>query len=1722
MKKNLIKFVAELLVVVMSFSCTSVMSNLDSSCTGLFAKKAEASSVSAVTKVGKLQNFVTCTVIVQGDSSQGGEFVDSITIDSRKYENKSDISVDKAEKLKNKYVVYTAEDNVVTQIKELNSSLLSPSIFGDDNNSVEYKCKNGKQKFSLTGAIHNEISSSAYNGNERQAILDYYSEKNMNKMTNIYITLKSTDTNILVFKSDANEITFPLKRDINAGCCDTFECDAYIKRNYCPAGGVGSVKVECILNGYVNGEKIENVYSSFEVSLVVKNYDVKKKVEKYDTAGFLKLIESDIEYCDKLSSSEKLELETRFASAISACNLAKTDELFSEIEVVYDAAGSISGFGGNGVDAAAEYFLSGFISDVLAPKAQGLTDQAAQLVNDLFKNKYFQIYIKWYDAQHAQNNNSLSCTKIHCPTDIKVYDIDGEMAVEIKDNAVIFCEPYILVDINGDEKNIYFPSDDEYNIVITATADGTMDYSVEMYTPDGTLRKILYDNVPLTKGSFYDACIYADSLTSADSFNLISDAGDTVPYDVDTLPQVDDNVVNVVVAEELIEGLPEELVEEIADTVFNLRNSLVISGYQISEENIGVLFTALQKKYPVEFSVLSYNSLSFVAYSDADTGFIEKLRFSYGGNMTVEALKARINELKTKVNDIVSRTEGMDDFEKALFVHDYLVLTAKYDTELLDIIEQGQMTEEISRDRYSEYSILINGTGVCGSYALAYRMLMNECGVDCLYVSSSEMNHAWNMVKIGGNWYHVDCCWDDPVPDRPGGAIRNYFLRTDAEMMRLSHYSWTPSNYKATDSSFSSMPRGYDQTQKYDKNTDLWYMLNGGKLITSDRNGENKTEICSLGATSIATDNGDFYYSTGRNIFRYDLQTGKFDLVYRISKNDAGTNISRAGFVNFYIDGNSIEFYKKISDVNGKIITVYESDVITDEKYKSVTDIQLSENIVNIDIFKSMTLTATLAVEDGDADEIEIDWVSSDENIVSVEDGKIYAKNVGTAIVIAAVGGKSASCEVTVTGDGTSGTMNDTVIWKFTPENGTLDISGTGTVGNNISLIFVPWLQFGSRIKSIVINDGIEKIASYSFLNCKSVEKVTLPETLTSIGAKSFYGCANLTTVFIPKNVNEIGSYAFGYDEKLIEIKVDTANETLCDIDGVLVSKEGELLYYPDGRRLDEYTVPAEISFISRAAFDKLAPVKKITIPETVTQQVDPYTFSGCVYIVEFAVCEDNTTMTSYNGVLFDKTKSKLICYPAGKEGNFYRVPSETSTVCSYAFDRTKLKTLVIPENVDSIGAGGMSSSKLLFDESGLEELYILNADAAINVGSQKLSDKNKFVVYGIKDSTAESWAEERTYTFVAVEPDNHTHKYYLVENIEATEEADGYRRYVCWCNNAEYTEINHMLSETVIEPNCTYDGYIMRICVNCGYTEKADGAPKNGKHTYQIIETKQADCTHDGYDKYSCVYCGETYTEEVSSDYGHKMTEQIIPASCTENGYTKAICSECGITAIYNFVSPLGHKMNVVKVNGICTTHGGLIYSCERCNYTEIIADETENVESETVIIPATCTKTGVKKEVCKICGTTVNSEIIPAIGHSFSELYIVDTQPTCTEKGEKSRHCTVCDFRICKSSIDAIGHDYKKTETPATCTMNGIIVYTCSLCGHSYSEIINATGHKDDNNDGKCDNCETEMDTKSSKCTHMCHSKCKFVKFFWKIFNFFNRIFRIRQYCSCGAKHW
>ena len=149
----------------------------------------------------------------------------------------------------------------------------------------------------------------------------------------------------------------------------------------------------------------------------------------------------------------------------------------------------------------------------------------------------------------------------------------------------------------------------------------------------------------------------------------------------------------------------------------------------------------------------------------------------------VEEYETQIEQVK---NRIVANLQGKSDYEKIKIVHDYLIDTTEYESDLSQY------------NVYDIYGALVNKRCVCEGYAKAFQYLMNELGIENTIVIGTGTNsknqtekHAWNYVKLDGNWYAVDVTWDDPIITG-GGKLNNksryeYFLK-GSNTMSKNHF----------------------------------------------------------------------------------------------------------------------------------------------------------------------------------------------------------------------------------------------------------------------------------------------------------------------------------------------------------------------------------------------------------------------------------------------------------------------------------------------------------------------------------------------------------------------------------------------------------------------------------------------------------------------------------------------------------------------------------------------------------------------------------------------------------------------------------------------------------------------------------------------------------------------------------------------------------------------
>ena len=275
----------------------------------------------------------------------------------------------------------------------------------------------------------------------------------------------------------------------------------------------------------------------------------------------------------------------------------------------------------------------------------------------------------------------------------------------------------------------------------------------------------------------------------------------------------------------------------------------------------------------------------------------------------------------------------------------------------------------------------------------------------------------------------------------------------------------------------------------------------------------------------------------------------------------------------------------------------------------------------------------------------------------------------------------------------------------------------TASIGNGVTTIGERTFEYCSALATVNIGSGLTTIGNAAFANCTSLTGITLPDGLTTIGAEAFFNCTSLTGITIPNTVTSIGIAAFKY-----------SGLTTASI-GNGVTTIGSSAF-SNCTSLTGITLPDGLTTIGAEAFFNCTSLTGITIPNTVTSiGIAAFKYSGlttasigngvttigeeafqdcsslatvsigsglttignnafyaCWALTQFNVDEANEAYCSDGGVLFNKDKTTLLQYPAGKTETTYAVPTGVTSIAKYAFAGSNALTEVtLPEGLTEI-----------------------------------------------------------------------------------------------------------------------------------------------------------------------------------------------------------------------------------------------------------------------------------------------------------------------------------------------------------------------------------------------------------------------------------------------------
>lgn len=128
--------------------------------------------------------------------------------------------------------------------------------------------------------------------------------------------------------------------------------------------------------------------------------------------------------------------------------------------------------------------------------------------------------------------------------------------------------------------------------------------------------------------------------------------------------------------------------------------------------------------------------------------------------------------------------------------------------------------------------------------------------------------------------------------------------------------------------------------------------------------------------------------------------------------------------------------------------------------------------------------------------------------------------------------------------------------------------------------------QGRADILTVTLPDTVRLLGRRAFYGCGGLKSVVFGNGLREIGPEAFGHCSALTTVVLPAGLRRVAQRALDGCDSLADIRVHPGNPCLCDIDGVLFSKDGRLLLqYPGGRHAPHYRLPKATRGIAVGAF---------------------------------------------------------------------------------------------------------------------------------------------------------------------------------------------------------------------------------------------------------------------------------------------------------------------------------------------------------------------------------------------------------------------------------------------------------------------------------------------------------------------------------------------------------
>ena len=571
-------------------------------------------------------------------------------------------------------------------------------------------------------------------------------------------------------------------------------------------------------------------------------------------------------------------------------------------------------------------------------------------------------------------------------------------------------------------------------------------------------------------------------------------------------------------------------------------------------------------------------------------------------------------------------------------------------------------------------------------------------------------------------------------------------------------------------------------------------------------------------------------------------------------------------------------------------------------------------------------------------------------------------------------------------------------------------LSLIGTKSKTIKLARIP-----EKVKMNGYDLKVTAIGKKAFMNCTNLESITTNAKITSIDKKAFYGCINLKKINIPNSkLKKVGKNAFKKIYKnaveMPKVKTETYRAAIDN---------------------EEQTTRVNDESIHKHKYSEW---KTIIFP-TCTTQGEQISICSCNDIQVRIIPELGHNYSEYFIV-----DSVATC---NTEGSM----SRHCTRCNSRIDAKIIKT-------------GHAFTN-----------YVYNNDAKCT-----------------EDGTETAKCMYCDETFTRIKENSALDHNYSVEftvDVEPTCDTDGSKSKHCSRCNArtEVTKVDKLGHDFVNyifnnDATCTENGTETAKCSRCAAQNTRTKQDSALGHDYSKGFTVDinATCETDGLKSKHCSRCDARNEITKIDKLGHNFSDYTYnnDATCVADGTETSICSRCNRedtriktgTALGYSGHKFGDWETVIEVT--CTKWGTIARTCSICGEkeNEIVQPLGHSFEKYISNNDATCIEDGTETAKCERCAVTDSHTVFgSALGHKYSNEFIVDTMATCEKSGSQSRHCIRCGDKTDITTIKKLGHDFANYiyNNNATCTENGTETATCSRCAaqNTRTKQDSALGH-------------------------------------------------------------